>query len=101
MSARITPEWLELIGFYPDGERSLAWLFPLQDDARPNVQSYLQLVAPTYPGGRIWTAELVNVVEGLWTAAAVPRPICSQGNVLFLMQALGAVVLDPYHLETV
>jgi hypothetical protein len=95
----ITTEWLETIGFYQDADRPLAWLLWLPDDARPNVQSYLQLIASTYRHGRVWTAELVNVVEGEWIAAAVPRPITTQGNVLFLITAVGGCVLNPYELQ--
>lgn len=84
----ITPELLEGLGFLPATDRPLAWLLPLPDDARPCSQSYLQMIAPTFPNGRIWTAELVNVIEGEWHACAVPRPIRSEGQVLSLITAM-------------
>lgn len=97
MSAEICPAWLESLGMVPDDRRPLAWLMWLPDDVL-GCDSYLQLVAPR-AGGRIWTAELINVVEGEWIAAAIPRPIVSRGNVLFLITALGGRVFAPHELQ--
>ncbi len=94
----VTIEFLNGLGFEHDERRPFAWRLWLPDEPRPWVRSYLQLIAPDTPHGD-WTAELVNVVEGIWTSAAVPRPIRSQGHVYSLITALGGQVFSIQQLQ--
>lgn len=95
MSHLITPEQLEALGFIRADDRPFAWLLWLPDDQRPHIESYLQMIEPDH-SGHPWTAELVNVVEGEWITAAVPKPFRTMGTVLFAITALGGRVLNPY-----
>ncbi len=88
----ISGAWLESLGFADCGME--AWRLWLPDESQPQCQSYLQLLAPF--DGRSWTAELVNVMHGEEVIAAIPKPMATQGNVLFLLTAVGGRVTNPY-----
>lgn len=89
----ISGRWLESLGFAVHND--YAWRLWIPDEQQPDCESFLQLLAPDTPHGA-WTAELVNVLDGQDVIAGIPKPMTTQGNVLFLLTAIGGRVTNPY-----